>query len=96
MIFRQYLDKDPVIATSYLFGCPTKGIGAVVDPIGDIGRYLKEAEKGKVPIRYVIDTHMHADHVSPARELAEAAEAEYVILADTETTYSFKGVEEGD
>lgn len=73
MLFRQYLDTDPVIATSYLFGCPTEEIGAVVDPLGDIGRYLKEAEEGHVPIRYVIDTHMHADHVSNGRELAEAA-----------------------
>ena len=96
MLFRQYLDRDPVIATSYLFGCPTKGIGTVVDPIGGIGRYLEEANEGQVPIRYVIDTHMHADHISSARELAESAKAEYVILAGTETTYSFRGVEEGE
>jgi hypothetical protein len=56
MLFRQYLDKEPVIAVSYLFGCPTKGIGAVVDPIGDNGRYLKESDEGNVPIRYVIVT----------------------------------------
>jgi glyoxylase-like metal-dependent hydrolase (beta-lactamase superfamily II) len=96
MLFRQYLDTDPVIATSYLFGCPTEGIGAVVDPIGDIERYLKEAEEGQVPLRYVIDTHMHADHISSGRELAEAAGAEYVIFADTETNYTFRGVEEGE
>ena len=96
MLFRQYLDKDPVIAVSYLFGCPTKGIGGVLDPIGDIGRYLREAEKGKVPIRYVIDSHMHADHISSGRELAEAAGAEYVLYAGTETSFSFKGVEEGE
>jgi len=76
MLFRQYLDRKPVIAVSYLFGCPTEGIGAVVDPIGYGGRYLKESEEGKVAIRYVIDTHMHADHVSSGRELAEAAGAE--------------------
>ena len=35
MLFRQYLDREPVIAVSYLFGCPKEGIGAVVDPIGD-------------------------------------------------------------
>jgi glyoxylase-like metal-dependent hydrolase (beta-lactamase superfamily II) len=96
MLFRQYLDREPVIAVSYLFGCPTEGIGAVVDPIGDIGRYLKEAEEGGVAIRYVIDTHMHADHISSARELAEAAGAEYVVHAGTETNYSFRGVEDGE
>ncbi len=96
MLFRQYLDREPVIAVSYLFGCPTEGIGAVVDPIGDIGRYLKESEEGGVLIRYVIDTHMHADHISSARELAEAAGAEYVVHAGTETNYSFRGVEDGE
>ena len=96
MLFRQYLDREPVIAVSYLFGCPTKGIGAVVDPIGDIGRYLGEAEEGNVPIRYVIDTHMHADHISSGRELAAAAGAEYVLFAGTETSFSFKGVEDGE
>ena len=96
MLFRQYLDRDPVIAVSYLFGCPTKRIGAVVDPIGDIGRYLKESGDGNVALRYVIDTHMHADHVSSGRALAEAAGAEYVILAGTETEYSFRGVEDGE
>jgi hydroxyacylglutathione hydrolase len=96
MLSPQYLDKGPVIATSYLFGCPTKGIGAVVDPIGDIGRYLTEAEKVDVPIRYVIDTHMHADHISNAREFAEAAGAEYVLFSGTEATYAFRGVEEGE
>ncbi len=96
MLFRQYLDNEPVIAVSYLFGCPTEGIGAVVDPIGDVGRYLKESEEGNVPLRYVIDTHMHADHISSARELAEAAGAEYVVHAGIETNYSFRGVEEGE
>ncbi len=96
MLFRQYLDREPVIAVSYLFGCPTEGVGAVVDPIGDVGRYLREAEEGMVPLRYVIDTHMHADHISSGRELAEAAGAEYVLLAGTETGYAFRGVEDGE
>ena len=96
MLFRQYLDREPVIAVSYLFGCPTERVGAVVDPIGDIERYLKESEEGDVPIRYVFDTHMHADHISSARELAEAAGAEYVVHAGAETNYAFRGVEDGE
>ena len=41
MIFRQYLDTDPV-AASYLFGCGGKAVGAVVDPLGDLDRYLRD------------------------------------------------------
>ena len=96
MLFRQYLDTEPVIAVSYLFGCPTEGIGAVVDPVGDIGRYLKESEEGNLAIRYVIDTHMHADHISSGRELADASGAEYVLFAGTEAAFSFRGVEDGE
>ena len=96
MLFRQYLDREPVVAVSYLLGCPKKGIGSVVDPVGDVGRYLKESEAGNLSIRYVIDTHMHADHVSSGRELARAAGAEYVIFAASEATYSFRGVEDGE
>ena len=68
----------------------------MVDPVGDIARYLKNSEEGNVAIRYVIDTHMHADHISNGRELAEAAGAEYVLLAGTETNYTFRGVEDGE
>jgi hydroxyacylglutathione hydrolase len=44
MIFRQYLDINPV-AASYLFGCGGKGVAAVVDPLGDLDRYLRDAER---------------------------------------------------
>jgi hydroxyacylglutathione hydrolase len=43
MIFRQYLDINPV-AASYLFGCGGKGVAGVVDPLGDLDRYLRDAE----------------------------------------------------
>jgi hydroxyacylglutathione hydrolase len=39
---------------------------------------------------------MHADHISNGRELAEAAGAEYVLLAGTETHYTFRGVEDSE
>jgi hydroxyacylglutathione hydrolase len=54
-------------------------MGAVVDPLGDVARYLRTAEDTGMRIRYAIDTPLHADHVSAGRELAKAAGAEYAF-----------------
>ena len=90
MILRQYLHTDPV-AASYLFGCGGRASAAVVDPVGDIGVYLDAAQQTGMRILYVIDTHIHADHISSGRELAQAAGAQYVLFADAAVTYPFHG-----
>jgi glyoxylase-like metal-dependent hydrolase (beta-lactamase superfamily II) len=95
MILRQFLHSSPV-AASYLFGCGGRATGAVVDPVGPIAPYLEAAEAAGLRIRYVIDTHVHADHVSSARELATAAGAEYVLFADADVSFPFTGVRDGD
>jgi len=77
MIFRQFLHREP-IAASYLFGCGGHALCAVVDPIDDVDTYVRVAADTRMNIRYVIDTHVHADHVSGGRKLAAAAGAEYV------------------
>lgn len=93
MILRQFLHSDPV-AASYIFGCAGKAAAAVVDPVGDIQPYLRTA--GTMKIRYVFDTHLHADHVSSGRELAKAAGADYVLLREAAADFPFKGVADGE
>ncbi len=88
MIFRQFLHFEPV-AASYLFGCAGHAACAVVDPIGDVEAYVRAAADTRMQIRYVIDTHVHADHVSAGRALAARAGAEYVLhesVASAQTT----------
>ncbi len=84
MILRQFLHTDPV-GISYVFGCGSKGICVVCDPIEDPGRYLTASKETGMKIRYVIDTHVHADHLSGGRKLASLAGASYVFHASVQT-----------
>ena len=95
MILRQYLHSDPVGA-SYLFGCGGRAAAAVVDPIGDIRPYRRTADDTGMRVRYVIDTHLHADHVSSGRELAAATGADYVLFKTAKVTFPFRGVRDGE
>lgn len=95
MILRQFLHTDP-IAASYLFGCGGKSSGAVVDPVGDPAFYIEAAAKAGMRILYVIDTHIHADHVSAGRALAAAASAPYVLFHEAKAAPPFHGVRDGD
>lgn len=64
MILRQFLHTDPVIAASYIVGCGGKSACAVVDPVAPPEHYLRSAAELGMAIHYVIDTHVHADHLS--------------------------------
>jgi len=68
----------------------------VVDPQQEIAPYLEAARATSMQIKYVIDTHMHADHISGGRRLVETTGAEYVLHAEAGTSYNFRGVREGD
>ena len=96
MILRQFLHTDPVVAASYLFGCGGKATGAVVDPIGDPERYVRAAEETGLHIRYVFDTHVHADRLSPGREVARATGAEYVLHSSAGATFEHRQVRDGE
>ncbi|MCT7378362.1 MBL fold metallo-hydrolase [Chelativorans salis] len=95
MILRQFLHADPV-AASYLFGCGGKASAAVVDPVGEIAPYLEAAEATGMRILYVIDTHIHADHLSVGRALAKAVGAEYMLFEGAEARFPFRRVKDGD
>ena len=95
MILRQFLHQDP-IGISYLFGCGGRATCAVVDPVGDVEPYMNAAKAAGMSVDFVIDTHIHADHVSAGRRLAEATGAPYVLWARADAAFAFKGVKDGD
>src|SRR6266542_6564755 len=67
MFFKQFY-LGCLAQASYMIG--SKGEAAVVDPRRDVETYLEEAQREGLRIRYVIETHLHADFVSGHRELA--------------------------
>jgi glyoxylase-like metal-dependent hydrolase (beta-lactamase superfamily II) len=95
VIFRQFLHEQRSCA-SYLIGCASKGVTAVVDPQGDVSEYLAAAERHGLAITDVIDTHVHADHPSAARELAESAGATLRLGERADVGFLFEPLGDGD
>jgi hydroxyacylglutathione hydrolase len=96
MILRQLLHHEPAIAASYLVGCAGRGVAAIIDPVAPAATYLDLAASFGVRIRFVVDTHLHADHVSTGRALATATGAVYVLHARADVDYEFHAVQDGD
>lgn len=70
MLLKYFYDQTLAHA-SYLVGCQRSGVAVVVDPGRDIDVYLRMAEREGVNLVGALETHIHADYVSGARELAE-------------------------
>jgi glyoxylase-like metal-dependent hydrolase (beta-lactamase superfamily II)/rhodanese-related sulfurtransferase len=69
MIFEQVATGG---CQSYLVGCADTCAAALIDPeVRQVDRYLALATRDGLRIRFVIDTHTHADHFSAARRIAE-------------------------
>jgi hydroxyacylglutathione hydrolase len=92
MLLRRFY--DPKLAqASYLVGCPASGTALVVDPNRDIVPYLQAANEEGLRITHVTETHIHADFVSGARELAHRAEARLYLsnAGGSEWSYQYAG-----
>ena len=71
-------------------------VAVVVDPRRDVDAYLAEAAARDLRISHVLETHLHNDYVSGARELASLTAAEHVIGAGAELRFEHHPVGSGD
>ena len=72
MLFRRFYDEN-LAQASYMIACEKTREAIVVDPNSDVAQYTRAAGADRVRIAHVTETHIHADFVSGAHALAEAA-----------------------
>ncbi|EMI40957.1 MBL fold metallo-hydrolase [Rhodopirellula sp. SWK7] len=78
MLLKYFYDQKLAHA-SYMVGCQRANVAIVVDPGRDIEQYLEMAEREGVKVVAVAETHIHADYVSGARELADRVGAKLYV-----------------
>jgi hydroxyacylglutathione hydrolase len=89
MYFKQILDERCGCA-SYLIASRESHEAAIVDPSIDTEQYEALLRERDFRLRYVIDTHVHADHVSGARRLVARNGGELCLHASAQVTYPFR------
>lgn len=79
---------------SYYLG--SNGEAAVIDPQRDVQQYIDEAAEDGAKIKYIVETHSHADFVSGHKELAAKTGAQIVFGQKAETAFETLKVKDGD
>lgn len=74
----------------------SKGEAAIIDPLRDIDVYLQLANERKARIKYIFETHFHADFVSGHLDLSKATEAPIVYGPGTETKFDAHIARDGE
>ena len=74
----------------------SNGEAAIIDPLRDIEDYLQLATERKAKIKYIFETHFHADFVSGHLDLHKATGADIVYGPNTETSFPIHLAKDGE
>jgi len=96
MIFRYIISKNGGCIT-YLFGCTQAGELFVIDPTYEnLDEVLELANRLKMKIAYILDTHTHADHISGARKLQKLTGANVYYSEFSQVKFPVDRVRDGE
>ncbi|ARK11470.1 MBL fold metallo-hydrolase [Fibrella sp. ES10-3-2-2] len=74
----------------------SEGEAAIIDPLREVTPYLRKAEKAGATIKYIFETHFHADFVSGHLDLAKKTGATIVYGPNANTTYEAHKATDGE
>lgn len=81
---------EPKLAqASYLIGCAAHHVAIVIDPNRDVDQYIAAAAAENATITYVTETHIHADFLSGARELAAKTGATLCLSDEGDANWKY-------
>ncbi len=95
MFFRQIFDRK-LAQYAYVIGCQATGEAIVIDPMRDVDVYLEIARAEGLELVAVAETHIHADFLSGARELAERTGAVVHVSAEGGADWQSEWLKGGD
>ena len=95
-MFTQQFFIEGLACASYLVGCEAQGVAAVVDPDRDVRKYLELAKDRGLTITHIIETHLHADHVSGNTELAARTGADIYVHESSGAEFSHQPLKHED
>lgn len=95
-MYTQQFFVDGLGCASYLIGCESQGVAAVIDPDRDVQMYLDAAAARGLKITHIIETHLHADHVSGNSDLAERTGADIYLHEASGARFAHKTLKGGD
>ena len=82
--------------SEYAYYIESNGEAAVIDPLRDIDDYLQLAKERNATIKYIFETHFHADFVSGHLDLAAATGASIVYGPNTKTKFKVYVANDGE
>jgi hydroxyacylglutathione hydrolase len=96
MIFQQLVNEEAG-CLSYLIGCGQCGEAAVIDPARDrVDEYVALARRKGLTITRIVETHLHADHVSGNQVLAQKTGARIHLHPAADAAFAHAPIEEGN
>ncbi len=96
LFFRQLFDQATWTYT-YIIADPQTGEAAIIDSVKEqVSRDLKLIEELKLKLRYILETHVHADHITGSGDIRKATGAKTLVGGKTHVVCADKQLQDGE
>ena len=94
IMFMRMIYDEKLAQAAYLIGCQATGEAIIIDPERDVDRYIELAANNDLRIVAAAETHIHADFVSGAREIAERVDAKVYVSDEGDADWKYQWLDQ--